>query len=233
MSRRYWQWARPFGWEPERTALLIIDMQRGFIREDSPLVVPMARDQVGVIAATQQAFRERGLPVVQTRFVVRDDAYYPFYRTIAPQRGIDSDGTTSPFAPDGDDAAIIDELAPRPDESVVDKVGYDGFGESSLEDVLRGLDVDTLVVAGTVVNWCVDSTIRSAFHRRFNLIVVADGVSGYDHGGISARTWVDAELDLFAEAFAVVMGSDDLIASLDHPELRAAGIRGHAPVGED
>lgn len=230
MHRRYWEWDRPFGWEPQSTALLIIDMQQGFIRPGSPLEVPMAREQIPAIAEVLAAFRERELPVAFTRFVVREDQYIPFYRTIARQRGMDALSADSPFAPDADDAVVVSELAPRRGEPVVDKIAYDGFADTTLELLLRSRGVDTLVIAGTVVNWCVDSTLRAAFHRRFNAIVLADGVSGYDHAGASGQKWVAQELDMFAEAFAVVMDAGELLAALDDPDLRRAGGRVRPPV---
>ena len=221
MSRRWWEWPRAFDWEPERTALVVVDMQRGFVDPGAVLEVPMARAQVPVIASLLDAFRSRSLPVVYTRFVVRDDFFFPFYAARAPERGLDLDPPRSMFAPDSDDAAIADALAPRPGEPVVDKAGYDGFAETSLEGILRSLGVDTLVLCGTVVNWCVDSTLRGAFHRRFDSIVVADAVSGYDHVGLSGEDWVRAELDFFAEALAVVLPSEELIGALDDPALRS------------
>lgn len=225
MQRRYWQWPQPFAWEPERTALVVIDMQRGFVTPGGPLSVPMAATQVPTIGRVLRAFRERDLPVVHTRFVVRDDWFVPFYRFRAPDRGI-ATGPHAPYHPDGEDAVIVDELAPLPDEPVIDKVAYDGFAETGLAGLLRSRGVDTLVMAGTVVNWCVDSTLRSAFHQRFQNIVLADGVSGYDHAGATGEQWVAQELDFFAESYAVVLDSDDLIAALDDPARRQVGVTG-------
>ncbi len=230
MSRRYWEWERPITWDPERTAFLVIDMQQGFVAPGGPLAVPMAGAQVPAIARVQQAFRRRGHVVAFTRFVVRPDEFVPFYRAIAPQRGLDALSPDSPFAPGAPDAAIVPELAPLAGEPVIDKVAYDGFADTSLELALRSRGVDTIVFAGTVVNWCVDSTLRAAFHRRFSCIVLADGVSGYDHAGATGEQWVAQELDHFAEAFAIVMDSDELVDALDDPELRRAGRRGRQPL---
>lgn len=229
MSRRYWEWPQPFEWQPERTALLVVDMQRGFVAPGAPLEVPMARAQVPTIASLLTAFRDRHLPVLHTRFVVKDDEYIPFYRERAGDRGLDITPPRRMFDPAGDDAAITAELAPRDGEPVVDKIAYDGFADTALESLLRSRDVDTLVLVGTVVNWCVDSTLRAAFHRRFKCIVVADGVSGYDHAGATGQQWVDQELDLFAECFGVVMPADELLAALDDPERRTAGRTFTAP----
>lgn len=223
MSRRYWEWPQPFTWEPTRTALLIIDMQQGFVEPGAPLEVPMARDQVPTIATLLRAFRDQDLSVFHTRFVVKDDEFIPFYRFRAPQRGLEIGPPRRMFHTDGSDAFITADLAPVAGEPVVDKIAYDGFADTALESLLRSRDVDTLVIAGTVVNWCVDSTLRAAFHRRFQCIVVADGVSGYDHAGATGRMWVDQELDLFAECFAVVLPASDVLACLEDPNRRAAG----------
>ena len=229
MSRRYWEWSRPFAWVPDSTALLVIDMQRGFLAEDSPLAVPMARTQVPVIGRVLEEFRKRQLPVFYTRFVVQPDHYVPFYRSISAQRGLDTISEDAPFSVNGEQAVIVDELQPRPDEPVIDKIAYDGFAETPLEGLLRSRGIETLVMAGTVVNWCVDSTLRSAFHRRFNSIVLADGVSGYDHAGATGEQWVAQELDHLAEAFAIVMEADELIEAIDDPVRRRAGGQGRIP----
>lgn len=229
MSRRYWEWPQPFDWEPERTGLLVIDMQQGFIQHGAPLEVPMAREQLATIAAVLEAFRERDLPVFHTRFVVKDDEFIPFYRARAPQRGLDIAPPRRMFSPDSADARIAPELAPREGEPVIDKIAYDGFADTALESVIRSRGVDTLIIVGTVVNWCVDSTLRGAFHRRFQCIVVADGVSGYDHAGATGRQWVDQELDLFAECFAAVLPATDVLAALDDPTRRVTGAMPTSP----
>lgn len=223
MHQRYWEWDRAFEWSPSTTALLIVDMQQGFLRPGSPLEVARARDQVPTISRVLDAFRQRELTAAYTRFVVTSDQFIPFYRTIARQRGIDAVSSGSPFRAEAADAAIVAPLAPWPGEPVVDKVAYDGFADTPLDLMLRSRGIETLVVVGTAVNWCVDSTLRAAFHRRFNIIVLADGVSGYDHAGATGEQWVAQELDMFAEAFAVVMESSELIAALDDPSLRAGG----------
>lgn len=223
MSRRYWEWPLPFTWDPGRTGLLVIDMQQGFTEPGAPLEVPMAREQVPTIAGLLDAFRDRDLPVFHTRFVIKHDEFIPFYRARAPQRGLVVDAERPSFDPDSDEASIAPLLQPRDDEPVVDKIAYDGFADTALESLVRSQGVDTLVIAGTVVNWCVDSTLRGAFHRRFQCIVVADGVSGYEHAGATGRQWVDQELDLFAECFAAVMPAVDVIDGLADPARRTAG----------
>lgn len=71
----------------------------------------------------------------------------------------------------------------------------------------------------SLLNWCVDSTVRSAYHRDYNVVVLSDCVSGYEHAGTTGDKWVDIELDLFAEGFAEVMSSDTAISELSKIDI--------------
>ncbi len=74
-------------------------------------------------------------------------------------------------------AAIVDELAPRPGEYVVDKMEYSAFHGTSLEAILRRRGVESLILAGTVTYACVLHTAFDAFARDFDVVVAAEGVS--------------------------------------------------------
>lgn len=214
-GRRYWEWEPVFRLTPGRTALLIVDMQRGFLEEDSPLFVPMARDQVPTIRGLLDLFRRHRWPVAFTVFCVGPQFHIPFYWRIARQRGLPLEPPECYFWEGRPEAEIIPELAPRQGEKVVRKAGYDAFAHTDLDQYLRAQGVTDLVVCGTVTNWCVDSTVRSAYHRLYNVVVVADGVSTYDHAGATAEQWQAMELDLFAEAFGRVLRADEVARELE------------------
>jgi len=214
MPKRYWEWDPVFQLEARRSALLIVDMQNGFVEKGAPLEVPMARVQVPVIRRLLEGCRARAIPVVFTAFCVGPDFRYPFYWRMAKQRGLALDPPDCMFWEGKPETEIVAELAPEPGERVIRKCGYDAFANTELDQVLRALGVRDLIVAGTVVNWCVDSTVRGAFHRFYNVVVVADGVSGYDHAGSPGEVWQGMELDLFAEAFGRVMKADEVMREL-------------------
>lgn len=214
MGRRYWEWEPVFRLDARRVALLVVDMQNGFVEPGAPLEVPMARAQLPVIRGLVEFCRARGIPVIFTAFSVGPDFRYPFYWAMARQRGLDLEAPARMFWEDRPETAIVPALAPAPGERVVRKCGYDAFANTELEQALRGLGVTDLIVAGTVVNWCVDSTVRGAFHRFYNVVVVADGVSGYDHAGATGEAWRDMELDLFAEAFGRVLTAAQVMKEL-------------------
>src|SRR5919108_189048 len=76
--------------------------------------------------------------------------------------------------------AVIPELAPRQGEPQVDKYGYGGFHNTTLENVLRANGADQVVVTGTVTQICVEETVREGFHRELEMVVVSDGVASFD-----------------------------------------------------
>ena len=119
--------------EPGRTALLVVDMQRGFVEPGEALEVPPARDVVPAIRSLLDAFRARRLPVVFTEFTyspavpILVGELHPEHKPAPPgaPRGF---GMPSSNCLEGTDSArTIDALAPRPDEPVIPKRWYDGF----------------------------------------------------------------------------------------------------------
>lgn len=76
--------------------------------------------------------------------------------------------------------ATVDALAPAGEEAVVRKTRSSAFFETSLDEILRGQGVETVLVAGVMSDGCVDSTMRSAVHRDYFVCLVEDGVEGYD-----------------------------------------------------
>lgn len=165
-------------------ALLVVDMQNDFVRAGAPLEVPDARATIPAQSRLLEVFRRRGLPVAFTRFLSHesdnllwlwspqcqpgDRACWPGHR----REYEDAEGLL-------DCVAVVDELAPRAGEIVVDKHGYGSFHGTDLDARLRALGVRSLVVTGTVTQICVEETAREAFHHGYRTTVAADGVSSF------------------------------------------------------
>jgi biuret amidohydrolase len=183
MADRRETFERELSLEPGRTALVVVDMQRGFLDPGEAMEVPPARETVGAIQALLQLFRTRRMPVVFTEFVYSESApllvgrLHPEHQPAKPgaPRGF---GLPSSSCLEGTPSAdTAPELAPRPGELVVRKRGYDAFAGTPLDGVLRARNVTSLVVAGTMTDICVLATVIGAFHREYRVTVVEDGVS--------------------------------------------------------
>lgn len=176
--------AEPFVLEPERQALLVVDMQNDFVRSGAPQEVPDARETIPVIGALLDAFRAASRPVVFTRFSAgpQRTLLWNWSPQCGPQLRSCWPGVSRLYE-DGEELAghdVIPELEPRAGEAVVDKYGYGSFHNTMLEDVLRARAVSQVVAVGTVTQICVEETVREGFHRGLEMVMVRDAVSSFD-----------------------------------------------------
>ncbi|TNC23399.1 cysteine hydrolase family protein [Amycolatopsis alkalitolerans] len=157
-------------------ALIVVDMQNGFCHPDGSLpklgmALSGAGEAVANAAIAVEHARETGLPVIFTRHV-----YRPGYHDEGPwlagrSQDLASVGGLLAGSWDGD---VVDNLNRNADDLIVDKCRLDAFQWTSLEPLLRGLGATELVVCGVVTNFCVESTVRSAIMRDFEVTLLED-----------------------------------------------------------
>ena len=200
--------------EAGRTALVVVDMQRGFLDPGEAMEVPPAREIVPAIAGLLDVFRGRRLPVVFTEFVYSASApvligrLHPEHQPAPPgaPRGF---GLPSSSCLEGTPSAdTVPALGPLPGELVVRKRGYDAFAGTPLDGALRARDVTSLVVTGTMTDICVLATVIAALHREYRVTVVEDGV---------ATLWPEiqrATLDIIGRAYGRVVTSKEVVAQI-------------------
>jgi ureidoacrylate peracid hydrolase len=176
--------------ERGRTALLVIDMQRGFLEPGAALEVPPGRGIIPNLQRLIGACRDSGVPVVFTAFVyspavpcLRGDPFGPEH---LPARAGEPTGfglpsgncLIAPVAEQGPNSAeVVPELSPRPDELVVRGHSYDKFLGTPLDLALRSRDVRCLLVTGVLTDVCVNCTLLSAASRDYRVTAVTDGVA--------------------------------------------------------
>lgn len=149
---------------PGQTALVVIDMQHGFLDPGAALEVPTGREIIPNLKRLVDACRGRGVPVVFTEFVystavpcLRGDPFGPEHLPAVGGRptgfGYPSDNCLiAPRAAEGPNSAdTIPELAPRPDELVVRGHTYDKFLGTPLDLALRARGIRCLVDRKSVV----------------------------------------------------------------------------------
>ncbi|MDQ2884347.1 MAG: cysteine hydrolase [Actinomycetota bacterium] len=178
----------PFRFEPARTALLLIDMQRDFVEpggfgetlgNDVSLlqaVIPPLRQ---VLAATRAA----EMAVIHTREGHRGDL------SDCPPAKLNRGNPTMRIGDVGPKGRIlirgeyghdiIDELAPRPGEVVIDKPGKGAFYATELHELLEIAGITSLIVTGVTTEVCVHTTVREANDRGYECLVLADCVGSY------------------------------------------------------
>lgn len=197
--------------DPARTALLVVDMQNGFVAEGSPSEVPVARDIVPNINRLANATREAGGTVVwiTTMFTPEViEAWSVFFDYFYRPEGKKAMETA--MNEGGISHALWHELKPQDGDWEVNKDRFSAFihGASDIEVRLRDADIDTVIITGTVTSVCCESTARDAMMRNFKVVFVTDanaGRSDADH---------NASLSALAQVFADIQSTDQVIANL-------------------
>jgi ureidoacrylate peracid hydrolase len=205
-----------------RTALLVIDMQRGFLEPGAALEVPQGRDIIQNIRCLIEVCRARAIPVVHTQFVnatmipcLRGDPFGPEHLPAGPGSTVgfghpSSNCLVGSNAPQGPNTAeIIPELAPRPEELVVAAHTYDKFCGTPLDLALRSQDIRYLLITGVTTDICVNSTVLAAANRDYRVTVVTDGV---------ATLWPEIQqacFDIWRRKFARLRTTDEVVEELN------------------
>lgn len=147
------------------TALIIVDMQNDFVKEEGSLTVPAASATIPHIQELLKAVRAQDVHVAYTQDTqVEGDPEFDIW----PEHCLI--GTWG--------WEIIPELQPQPGEVICQKNRYDAFYDSWLDHFLTRLwQVKNVVIVGTVSNICVAHTAASAGLRWFHVVVPANGIS--------------------------------------------------------
>ncbi|MFC7756246.1 cysteine hydrolase family protein [Tsukamurella soli] len=153
------------------TALLVMDFQNGIVERAG------APDVLATAARAVAAARSHSIPVVFVRV-----AFRPGYPEVAASNLSFSALAASGGGMTEDDpaTAVHEAVAPLPGEVVLVKRRVSAFTGSGLDVLLRGLDADTLVLAGISTSGVVLSTLRQAADLDFRLTVLADACADFD-----------------------------------------------------
>jgi biuret amidohydrolase len=214
-----------FRLDPAKVALVVVDMQyaSGSRHEGlGRLLKDQGRETQGterfdrietVLVPTIQsllaAFRERGLRVV----FLTVGSELPDYSDLPPHMRpmAEAVGNTRGRR----EHEILDALAPRPDEPVLNKTTMSAFHSSGFERLIRAWGVEQLVFTGISTNSCVEGTARDAADRGFRCLLVEDGC------GAASRPLHEAACHNFQRLLGRVDSSARVIAELDAARVPA------------
>lgn len=157
-----------WGHDVPRTALLIHDMEQYFMDAFGPSS-PMMDSVVGNIARIREEATAAGVPV--------------YYTAQPPNQNPDDRGLLTDFwgpglQDDGRDA-VVDALAPSPQDTVLTKWRYDAFVRSEFQEMLAAQGRTQLIITGVYAHIGCMTTALSAFMRDIKPFVVADAVADF------------------------------------------------------
>lgn len=215
---------------PKRTALLVIDMQRYFVRPEYPFgkwiqQIDPSRSAayfqrvenvvIPSIRRLQARFRALGAQIAYTEFgsLRQDGRDMPGWARRHNALGRQAVGSAvyPPF--DHPSCRIDESVAPQADELVVQKSTSGPLNSTKLDQTLRVLGIDTVVVTGLVTDVCVAQTTREFGDRDFDAIVVADACATLD------QEIHKAALDTIGRTFGTVLSTDQVLDLLSAPAM--------------
>ncbi len=177
-----------FVYDPNRTALIIIDMQRDFIEpggfgetlgNDVRLVASIVPD----VKRLLETCRNAGLTIIHTMECHRPDlSDLPDAKRSRgnPTLRIGDEGAMGRILIAGEaGTAIITDLAPTPGETVIEKPGKGAFYATELGNILASKGIERLIFAGVTTEVCVQTTMREANDRGFECLLVEEATASY------------------------------------------------------
>ena len=165
--------------DPQSTAVVLVEFQNDFTSEGGTLhgAVKDVMDSTHMLDNAQAAVaaaRAAGATIIHAPIQFAD-GYNEI--TSTPYGILKGVVDTNSFVKGSWGAEIVEEMAPREGDIVLEgKRGLDAFGSTNLDFILRSLGIKTVVLAGFLTNCCVESTMRSAYEKGFEVYTLTDAV---------------------------------------------------------
>jgi len=178
--------------DPDTTALVVVDMQNGFCAPDGALYAPGSEAVVDPCASLVDRAHEAGARVVYTR-------------DVHPPEQFDGNHYYDEFDRWGEhvleeswEAELHPDLPVADGDHVVEKHTYDAFHETELDGWLSARGIEDLLVCGTLANVCVLHTAGSAGLRDYRPVLVEDAIGAIEDGhreyALEHADWLFGEL---------------------------------------
>jgi len=185
-----------FGQKP---ALVVVDVNRGFTDQASPLVCDLD-ECVAAIARLLEAFRSGGLPIVFTT-VCYDD-----FGKQAASVFIEKVPALLVLEPGSPWVEIDPRIAPAAGEPVLSKYFASAFFGTTLASLLASAGCDTVVVTGASTSGCVRATALDALQHGYRVVVPREAVGDRSQAAHEANLY---DLDT---KYADVVSVEDVLA---------------------
>lgn len=160
-----------------QTALILIEYQHDFTSENGALHkgVKDCMQQTNMLVNSQAALkaaREKGVTIIYSPISFSDN-----YRELRkPTYGVlQNIIATKAFRQGSWGAEIIDNVKPLSHEIILEgKRGLDAFYSTNLDFILRQLNIKSLAICGFLTNCCVESTVRTAYEKGYDVTTLND-----------------------------------------------------------
>ena len=200
----------PLRLDANRSALIIQDLQNDVIGEGGAFADSGApahaksQNVVENVKRLAEAARRAGMPVIHVLYIVDEGA--PGLKQNAPLFVGVKEANALVRGSWG--AAPVDGLEPQPGDHVVEKMRMNGFYNTRLDILLRGLGAETIVITGAWTNMSIEHTARHGADAGYEVFVVSDGTS------TTGDEWQNAALNYAMTNVATVITTGEAVQAL-------------------
>lgn len=198
----------------ENSALLVVDMQYLDAHPDFGLVQTAKKNGIDT------AYYEERLELITKNIqnlleTSRSKGLEVLYCTIESltndgrDRSREHKNANLHANPGSKDGQIIDEIKPQSDEIVFRKTCSGVFNGTSIDQTLRNLKIENLIVVGVVTNQCVDTAVRDAADRGYEVVLVEDACAAFH------ETLHQASIEILGGVYARVKSTEETIANIE------------------
>ena len=194
-------------WLDRKTsALLVIGLQVGVSSPKGAMAkggVDVSAIQAAIEMQRELMMMARGalVPPVTARCMTRPETDNPAWLKRRARLGLGPDTSNRELEGGGD---FYPSRPAQPGEIAVYTNGYSAFQNSTLDERMKQLGIDTLVVCGQTTDLYVDATVRDGWARGYQMFVVADACAAYDEGRHKAA------LEAMARDYAILIERRDV-----------------------
>lgn len=166
----------------KKTALVLIDLQKesNFGVED---VKGAVKNSKNLIAEC----RKNNIPIIYTRQINRGDKIGLSY-----DEPLKADDTPLYYSTNTDSYEVLDEIAPKKDDIIIDKYRWSAFYETSLDLLLRSIGVKHLIIGGFVTDGCLMTSVFDGYFRNYQINLVKDICGASNEGAHMASILIMA-----------------------------------------
>ena len=158
---------KKFRFELDKTALFVIDMQSFFLSKDSHAFIPSSRAIIPNVNSLINIYRKKDLPIIFT--------YHCYLQNEDP--GIMQKWWGDVLLFENPHSRIDSSIDWSDEDITIRKTKYSAFIGTNLDDLVRNMHIEQIIITGVMTHLCCETTARDAFMKDYVVYFVVDSTA--------------------------------------------------------